>query len=394
MRSKNGRIKRWKFYKNTLDIERYLFYTKNSGAYSVHFFTRHIWCILFMEKLYKYQEISAYLLRAIELGEYRERLPSVRLLEDMLGVNKRTVLRALQELTAKGVIVQNGNQGFFINRQEKRRPVTGNIVIYSQERQSQDILSRPVPNLLNKLITASGKRVITMSSVSSEICSMRNFWESLSADGVIFLHSTLTQDAACQLKISGIPFVASNRMPREWGVNYVDFAHEDGLNLVLTHFLKRRHRRVAMLTPAFPLSYFRDIFYSTYEKTLNSYAVFDPELFCSQECSSQAPDEFFKLALHRLMKLPLPPTALYSSLNISPGKMQLLMDELKDELPENFELFCYYGSGIQNDPPTFPGLDFSYDELVRSLWELLEGVIKAPDASPEGILIPLKLRKQ
>ena len=78
----------------------------------------------------KYQEIAGALENGIRTGEYRGRLPSVRLLGELFGVNPRTVLRALQQLTAGGLIVPNGNRGFLIPEEGSRRPVSGNIVIF------------------------------------------------------------------------------------------------------------------------------------------------------------------------------------------------------------------------------------------------------------------------
>lgn len=159
----------------------------------------------------KYQEIAGALENGIRNGEYRGRLPSVRLLGELFGVNPRTVLRALQQLTAGGLIVPNGNRGFLIPEEGSRRPVSGNIVIFHPGPVSDN------PGQLDRLIAQAGMRPISISTPAADLCGVRSFWETLSADGVIFMNSSLDRESAYQLKLSGIPFVAANRMPREWG---------------------------------------------------------------------------------------------------------------------------------------------------------------------------------
>lgn len=343
---------------------------------------------------YKYREISAELRASIQRGEYRDRLPSVRLLEELFSVNKRTVLRALQELTAEGFILANGNQGFFINHRENRRAVTDNIVVYIQNPTQVDNRYRPAPSRLESLMTSAGKRLISMSSLSPEICSMRSFWESLSADGVIFLNSSLTQQAASQLKLSGIPFVAANRMPREWGVNYVDFNHEGALNELFHRLILRHHKRIAMITPCYALHYFRDIFFSAYESIMSRYGVFDPELFCYPEPENDIPT-FLVSTFRRLLDLQLPPTALYIGIGIDVEQLRALLNQAGIILPKNLEIYSYYSAGIwENDTANYAGLQYDYRELFTQLWELLQTMMENPARPPEGRLIPVSLIHQ
>ena len=75
----------------------------------------------------RYRQIAETLEEGIRRGDYVSRLPSVRLLGELFQANSRTVLRALRELSAAGLIVPNGNQGFRIGPQGGGRPETGNI---------------------------------------------------------------------------------------------------------------------------------------------------------------------------------------------------------------------------------------------------------------------------
>lgn len=245
----------------------------------------------------KYQEIAGALENGIRNGEYRGRLPSVRLLGELFGVNPRTVLRALQQLTAGGLIVPNGNRGFLIPEEGSRRPVSGNIVIFHPGPVSDN------PGQLDRLIAQAGMRPISISTPAADLCGVRSFWETLSADGVIFMNSSLDRESAYQLKLSGIPFVAANRMPREWGVNCVEFDHESALRLFLKALIRRGRRRIALLNPRYPLHYFREIIFSAYFEVMNAYAIFDPELFVYPD-ESQPYEAALAAGVERLLALP------------------------------------------------------------------------------------------
>ena len=274
----------------------------------------------------KYQEIAGALENGIRNGEYRGRLPSVRLLGELFGVNPRTVLRALQQLTAGGLIVPNGNRGFLIPEEGSRRPVSGNIVIFHPG---------PVggnPGQLDRLIAQAGMRPISISTPAADLCGVRSFWETLSADGVIFMNSSLDRESAYQLKLSGIPFVAANRMPREWGVNCVEFDHESALRLFLKALIRRGRRRIALLNPRYPLHYFREIIFSAYFEVMNAYAIFDPELFVYPD-ESQPYEAALAAGMERLLALPRPPDAIYSS--VPEPELRRILAEHRVTLPTN-----------------------------------------------------------
>ncbi|MBS1371860.1 MAG: GntR family transcriptional regulator [Lentisphaeria bacterium] len=337
---------------------------------------------------YKYQEITEALAAAVERGEYRERLPSVRLLGELFQANSRTVLQALQELAARGVVVPNGNRGYLVNRCGNPRPVTGNIVVFSQNDPEIDRMLRPAPRVLEQLCAKAGKRLIALNTSDGTLCGMRNFWQTLGADGVIFLNSTLDREAAYQLKLSGIPFVAANRMPREWGVNYVDFDHETALKGLFTRLIRQGKRRIAMLNTRFPLNYFREIVFSAYSRVMNDYAIFDPELFSYPE-AGDADELYLANSILRWTQMRLPPDALYSS--VPPYLLFRALDQAGLRLPEELPLHFAYSSGIWEDAPEYPGIEYPYQLLTTRLWELLSGVIADPDRPPEGQLIPARL---
>ncbi len=341
-----------------------------------------------MGNRYKYQEITEALAAAVERGEYRDRLPSVRLLGELFQANSRTVLQALQELVARGIVTPNGNRGYLINRAGNRRPVTGNIVAFSQNGPTPERLLRPSPQVLEPLCMESGKRLIILNTSDDSLCGMRNFWQTLCADGVLFLNSTLSQEAAYQLKLSGIPFVAANRMPREWGVNFVDFDHESALQMLFSRLIRQGKRRIAMLNTRFPLNYFREIIFSIYSRTMNDYAIFDPELFGYPE-GEEVDDLYLVNTVLRWMELRLPPDALYSS--VPPDRFFGALNRAGIRLPEELPLYFSYSSGVWEDAPEFPGIEYPYRLLMLNLWELLNKIIADPERQPEGVLIPARL---
>ena len=192
----------------------------------------------------RYRQIAETLEEGIRRGDYVSRLPSVRLLGELFQANSRTVLRALRELSAAGLIVPNGNQGFRIGPQGGGRPETGNIAVFSTG------MFQPTGRWnreFQRQFESAGKRLVAIAAPDRGLFAGGKFWETLEVDGVIFLQSSLDRDAAYRLKLSGIPFVAANRMPREWGVNSVDFDHERALRSFLTALVRRGHRRIAIL---------------------------------------------------------------------------------------------------------------------------------------------------
>lgn len=339
-------------------------------------------------KKYKYQEIADALAAAVEREEYREHLPSVRLLGELFGANSRTVLQALQELVARGLVTPNGNRGYLICHGKTPRRTTGNIVLFSQNGtgEKREIL-HSAPQLLEQLCTASGKRLLLLNTADASLCGMRDFWQTLCADGALFLYSTLNREAAYQLKLSGMPFVAANRMPREWGVNYVDFDHEAALHALFSRLIRQGKRRIAMLNNCFPLNYFREIFFSSYSRVMKDYAIFYPELFAYPDTGVD--DSYLTGTLLRWLEMPRPPDALYSS--VPPERLFPALDQAGIRLPEGMSLCFSYSSGIRADVPQFPGIEYPYRTLMRRLWELLGEVIAEPERPPQGILIPPRL---
>lgn len=339
-------------------------------------------------KKYKYQEIADALAAAVEREEYREHLPSVRLLGELFGANNRTVLQALQELVARGLVTPNGNRGYLICRGKTPRRTTGNIVLFYQNTtgEKQEIL-HSAPQPLEQLGKESGKRLILLNTADASLCGMRDFWQTLCADGVLFLYSTLDREAAYQLKLSGMPFVAANRMPREWGVNYVDFDHEAALHALFSRLIRQGKRRIAMLNTCFPLNYFREIFFSSYSRIMKDYAIFYPELFAYPDAGVD--DSYLTGTLLRWLEMPRPPDALYSS--VSPKRLFQALDRAGIRLPEGMPLYFSCSSDTRADAPQFPGIEYPYRTLMRRLWELLGEVIADPERPPQGILIPPRL---
>ena len=229
-------------------------------------------------------------------------------------------------------------------------------------------------------------RPISISTPAADLCGVRSFWETLSADGVIFMNSSLDRESAYQLKLSGIPFVAANRMPREWGVNCVEFDHESALRLFLKALIRRGRRRIALLNPRYPLPYFREIIFSAYFEVMNAYAIFDPELFVYPD-ESQPYEAALAAGVERLLALPRPPDAIYSS--VPEPELRRILAEHRVTLPKAVE--CGFSRIFEEPAPDGgePGLVYRYDRLRESLWELLQLVIADPVRTPETRLIPV-----
>ncbi len=331
-----------------------------------------------------YREIAAALEAAVRRGDYTDRLPSVRLLGELFSANSRTVLRALRELTASGLIVPNGNRGFWIGRNGTRRPETGNIAVFSSAGfhpaggWGRDFLRQ---------LEAGGRRLISIAARDRGLFDRGRFWENLEVDGVIFLQSSLDREAAYRLKLSGIPFVASNRMPREWGVNCVEFDHERALRTFLPALVRRGHRRIALICPRHALEYFREIIFSAYFEVMDAYAIFHPELFCYPDAPGDTEEQLAE-KIQALSALPHPPTAIYSML--SEPELEQVLKRKRIRIPDSIER---HTARIVDALPADgrPGLDFDYGALGRELCSLLDEVIRDPGRPPESRLIPVRV---
>lgn len=332
----------------------------------------------------RYRQIAETLEEGIRRGDYVSRLPSVRLLGELFQANSRTVLRALRELSAAGLIVPNGNQGFRIGPQGGGRPETGNIAVFSTG------MFQPTGRWnreFQRQFESAGKRLVAIAAPDRGLFAGGKFWETLEVDGVIFLQSSLDRDAAYRLKLSGIPFVAANRMPREWGVNSVDFDHERALRSFLTALVRRGHRRIAMICPRHVLEYFREIIFSTYLDVMDAYAIFHPELF-RYPGAEGAEEERLQEEIRTLLALPKLPSAIYSS--IPEPEFRRILERGNIRIPDSIEL---YSARIVDEPPSDrrPGPDFNYGMLARELCALLREVIGNPGRPPESRLIPVRV---
>lgn len=311
---------------------------------------------------FKYLEIAKALEEAIGRGDYRERLPGVRILAAEFGVNPRTVSRALEILSNRGAVLPDGNRGCLLPEPHHPRRRTGNVIIYSNNPVVFD--ARSPRNLFNGLIAGMeeyGLKPIFMSSADNRLTDDVEFWLSCRVDGFIFVYSSFRQEIASRMALRRIPVVAANRMPDSLKISWVDFDHEKAVEDMLELLIRRGHRRIALLNKMHPYTFVRGHFEQAYRKTMQRHRLYDPQLFCYLE----TPDDQAEVAAHvgRIMALPNPPTAILCG-QLERETAHALRDyPVKPVLAPTCDMF-------RPDTGTRPRLAYSYQELGEKVFDV------------------------
>ena len=223
----------------------------------------------------KYLEIADKLEIRIASRAWRHRLPGVATLSKELGVNSRTVSKALRVLSDKGRIEIKPSSGAYI-RSKPRSTKYGAIgamgLLHTTKTHAELIAIEEQAKKKNyHVLNVEHSREIFQSNPDILL--------DIPVDGFIFTNSILTNDMVGDLKRKGVPFISINRISDVEGVNWVDFDHEKAYAEMLNHLIKLGHRRIAYVSFHAVIEEHNDRIRHIFQSVLEPKGLFDPMLY-------------------------------------------------------------------------------------------------------------------
>ncbi len=320
----------------------------------------------------KYKELTQLIEDNIKTRVYADRLPTLRALSAEFEVSSRTMHRALRSLSTRGLIVPDSTRGYMVNRGENIRPKTGIAGIFCNI-EEVDLKTDLLLKRLKEIILADGFTPFFSNVPDARQFSDINFWKSFWVDGCIFAYSTFDRQLASGLKLAGIPFLAANRVPDEYGANWVDFDAFGAIHNVVTWLYNHGYRRIALDNPIH-LPTYGEYIRGEWTNLLEKYGIFRPE-YLKLTCYDVFNKRRDVIAAHgaALAALPEPPEAVICW----HGNPELVRNALLPKQPD-VQIFAYKTEyETQQDGITY--LPMSYERLAREVWKTFKETI-APTA--------------
>ncbi len=332
----------------------------------------------------KYKELICLIEENIRNRVYTDRLPTLRALSAEFEVSSRTMHRALKSLSTRGLIIPDSTRGYMVNRGHNIRPKTGIAGIFCNI-EEVDLKTDPLLKRLKDIILADGYTPFFSNVPDAKQFSDINFWKSFWVDGCIFAYSTFDRQLASGLKLAGIPFVAANRLPDEYGANWVDFDAFGAIRNVVAWLYKHGYRRIALDNPIHLVTYGEHI-RTEWTSMLEKYGIFRPEYLklTHYEAFSER-REVITAHSAALAALPEPPEAVICW----HGSPEIMRDALRPKLP-HVQIFAYKTNyETRQDGITY--LPMSYDRLAKEVWETFKTTIASSAGESMQRLVKLDM---
>lgn len=318
----------------------------------------------------KYKEIIHLIEKNIRTQVYSDRLPTLRALSAEFGVSSRTMHRALKSLFTRGLIVPDSTRGYIVSRGNNIRPKTGIAGIFCNI-EEVDLKTDPLLKRLKEIILADGFTPFFSNVPDAKQFSDINFWKSFWVDGCIFAYSTFDRQLASGLKLAGIPFLAANRVPDEYGANWVDFDAFGAIHDVVVWLYKHGYRRIALDNPVHLVAYGEHI-RARWTELLGKYGIFRPEYLKMTHCNFSERHKIIMSHGTDLAALPEPPEAVICW----HGHPELVRDLLRPK-SRNLQIFAYKTEyEIKQNGITY--LPMPYDRLAEEVWKSFQAVVASP----------------
>lgn len=190
----------------------------------------------------KYLDVAEELESRIDKGHWRQKLPPVTTLSRELGVNPRTLAKALRSLSDKGRVNIRPSTGAFIR---DTRPVSRTNKVIGVLGMLRDTKKTDELVAIEEQAAESGYYVLNVEHCRKLFRHKPNVLLELPVDGLIFTNSVLTPEIAQSLNRNQVPFVAVNRVSDPPDIHWVDYDHQKAHQQILTHLLDLGHRRMA-----------------------------------------------------------------------------------------------------------------------------------------------------
>ena len=337
----------------------------------------------------KHTEITKQIEQSIRDSEYNDMLPTVRLLSNRFQVSTRTMTKALKPLVTKGLIIPDGTRGCFINRQRYIRPRTGIIgIFYHSNIDRLDFEKAPLLATLKHAIEKDGYKPLFM-NIHDNMNDFGdiNFWKSNWVDGYIFIYSSINKELACSLKQHGVPFVVADRLPPEYGANWVDFDSVETIRRIVDSLYASGRRKIAIDFKFVTMPSYAEYMRDSWQKITSAKNIYRPDYFHypaekPEECIVQKHAGYF-------LRLPEIPDAL---ILWHPAAEAFEKEFAKAGIkyPDDI-IFVENSCNDKSAQYRYPNCSVCYDLLADEVWSLFKQVTKNPEMDVVNKLIPLKL---
>ncbi len=330
----------------------------------------------------KHEELTRIVEKNIQSKKYDDRLPTLRRLSADFGVSSRTMHKALKPLFTRGLIVSDSTRGCMINRTANVRPKTGIAGIFC-DMEGVDLKTDPLLERLKRIINNDGYSPLFSNLPDATRFTDMNFWKSFYVDGCMFVYSSFNRNFASGLKMSGVPFLAANRVPDDYGANWVDFDTFGAFRKVADYLYERGYRRIALDFPVHLKSY-GEYIRNEWTKLLQGYNIFRSEylLMESYKTPAQRHDIIIKHAA-ALSALPEPPEAVICWHNAP----ELIRNVLKQK-SSSLRIFAYK-TKYETVQPGITYLSYPYDQLAIEVWNTFKTVTSEPNRESIHKLVEL-----
>ncbi len=211
------------------------------------------------------------------------RLPSFRELAREYNVSLVTMSKSMNCLHQENIIDICGTRGAFIRENIEARSKSNDIAVI------HEFIGDPSGAFAIEMIEKQARehRMGTLAlKAAGGSQYLPKLYTNLNADGFIFIHSTLTLDAAEALHNAKIPFVSLNRLDSQI-VSWVDFDNEGGTAEALDFLLGIGCRRIADVNFKIEFGDYQERICQVYREKLIAAGCYDEKLFIARDSRNE-----------------------------------------------------------------------------------------------------------
>ncbi len=323
----------------------------------------------------KYRQLSATLEDRIHNGEFDYTIPSTRSLAFEYGVSKQTVTNALKPLIESGLLKSGRRRGMYINYSRKSQGLIGTVYYGRIDGVPEDTWLGPGL----KQMKSDGYETVLINMPQRRLTPYISKLFSNNFAGLIFIHSTLTEEIAVYLDRKNVPFISCNKQPINSSVNYVEYDHEYIFDKILGGLKEKGYRYPALFFYS-QLDGFCDMIQrcwrSRKQKHDLTWEKFDHFIAGSLSNWDVASSRY----LDFLAKCPTLPDAVvyWGTMGASKEFYTLANSKLPNEI-----LWLHIKNQSSDPPGNFIGLEeFDSSPLYLEAYRLLRQLILVPDSHP------------
>lgn len=343
----------------------------------------------------RYYQVSQQIKEAIKIGCHKkgEKIPSERKLEELFGVSKTTIRRALDDLEKEGLIRREWGSGVYIAKELKPRDISQKVVgltVWQGEDLSYHPATIDILRGINK-IAALESCMLEIISINSSIIKNNLYEEVLrgcSLDGLLLTVREIPDEHIERIR-KLVPRLVLNRYSSELPFVAINFVHA-GYELT-THLLKEGHTRISYLSVYSDKENYYSGFHG-YRKSLADHGIKFDERLTRFAPGSLTIENGFNLACEVLSGKEIP-TAIIAGDNFAAIGVKKALDKFGISCPREVSLASFTNFPFTGDISSHittvqvPFIKFG-EEIMKTMVDLIKG--KRPEN--KKIKMPLVLR--